>query len=110
MGASPMFQLSNMAIKTWSFARSVFIATFFLVAFSVSFCGKDWFIMTNMILFAFTMGYVSTLCAVKAPGTVSEEQRGQVGGFIAICLTLGIFTGSLIALGLTPIVNMSKQE
>lgn len=108
IGASPTFQLSYAAIKATSFARTIFIASFFLIAFAVSFCGRDWFILTNMICFAFSMGYVSTLCAVKAPGTVAEEQRGQVGGFIAITLTGGIFTGSLIALGLAPVVNLAN--
>lgn len=105
MGASQMFQASNGTIKFLSGFRTIFIITFFAIAFGLSFCAKGWFIITNMVLFAFTNGYVSTLCSVKAPGTVSEEKRGQVGGFIGITLTLGIFLGSAIALGLTPIVN-----
>lgn len=109
MGASPFFQLSNVTIKVLSLTRTLFIATFFLIAFAVWYFAKDWFIITNMVMFALSHGYVSTLCAVKAPGTVTEEHRGQVGGFIGITLTLGIFIGSTIALGLTPLVNMAAK-
>lgn len=103
-----MFQASNKAINFMSGFRTIFIGTFFAIAFAVWYCAKDWFIITNMVLFSFSNGYVSTLCSVKAPGTVSEEKRGQVGGFIGITLTLGIFLGSLCALALTPLVNLTK--
>lgn len=89
-------------------ARTLFCATFFLVAYKSSpvwLFQTDWFIITNMVVFAFTNGYCSTLCAVKAPQTVPVEERGQVGGFIGITITFGILVGSCIALALTPLVD-----
>ena len=58
-----------------------------------------------MIIFAFTNGYCCTLCAVKAPQTVEDEAKGQVGGFIGITIVSGIIIGSIIALATTPLIN-----
>jgi H+/gluconate symporter-like permease len=57
-----------------------------------------------MSILSFTNGYVSTLCAVKAPGTVPLEQRGQVGAFIGTTITLGILFGSIVAIPMGKIV------
>jgi hypothetical protein len=46
---------------------------------------------------------------MKAPGTVKEEERGLVGGFIGITITLGIFLGSLIAFGLAPLLRLTSN-
>lgn len=63
-----------------------------------------------MCLFAWTNGYAGTLCAMKAPGMVEEDKRGQVGGFIGTTITLGILIGSTIALLLTPVLKLTPME
>jgi len=68
---------------------------------------SDWFIICNMILFAFTNGYTNTLCAVKAPNSVPPEQAGQVGGMIGVIITFGILIGTVIAFATTPILKMT---
>lgn len=53
--------------------RTIFVATFLLVSFDVApewLFSADWFIIVNLVLFSITNGYVSTLCAVKAPQAV----------------------------------------
>ena len=55
----------------------------------------------NSVLFSVSNGFLSTLCAVKAPGTVPDEQKGQVGGFVGITISTGIMLGSLLAFGMT---------
>jgi equilibrative nucleoside transporter 1/2/3 len=101
MGGMKMFDLEGRSIKILSIVRVIFIATFLLVAFEIGpawLFQSTWFKIFNMMAFAFTNGYVSTLCAVKAPGTVPIEQRGQVGAFIGTTITLGILLGSIIAI------------
>jgi len=57
-----------------------------------------------MASFALTNGYISTLCAVKAPSTVVFSMRPQVGAVIGTTITLGIIAGSTIALAWTPVL------
>ena len=92
-----------------SYSRVVFLVTFMLIAFDVApswlfGVDADWFKMVNMILFSFTNGYASTLCAVKAPSLAHSDMKESVGMFISIFLTLGILLGSVIAIGIGKIV------
>ncbi len=76
LGGMKAFDLDGRNIKILSIARVIFIMTFLLVAFEVAptwLFQSNWFKIFNMAMFAFTNGYVSTLCAVKAPGTVPLE-------------------------------------
>ena len=101
MGGLKTFDLEGVTIKILSIARVIFVATFLLVAFEVGpswLFQSSWFKIFNMMAFAFTNGYISTLCAVKAPGTVVIEQRGQVGAFIGTTITIGILLGSILAI------------
>jgi hypothetical protein len=63
----------------------------------------------NLVLFAISNGYVSTLCAVKAPSTVEGEAKGQVGGFIGITISTGIVLGSLLAFGMTEAIKQTPE-
>ena len=79
MGGVSCLILSNPTIKISSGLRTLFIVTFCLIAFDVnpaSVFSGDWFIILNLALFSVTNGYVSTLCAVKAPQTVEGEAKG----------------------------------
>ena len=96
---------SNRVVNTMALARSVFLGTFLWVAFEGGpawVFGADWFKIANLVLFSFSNGYVSTVCAVKAPQQVKEgDARMQVGGFIGITLSTGIMLGSLLAFAMT---------
>lgn len=88
-----------------TYSRAIFIATFLLIAFHVPPEGlfghnADWFKIINMILFAFTNGWCSTQCAIKAPSRAPDDSKEQVGGLISIFLTLGILIGSIMAIGM----------
>jgi hypothetical protein len=76
VGGLKAFDLSYTGVKILTVARLLFVVTFYLIAFQKLGFNSDWFIIVNMIAFAFTNGYQSTLCAVKAPGTVSPDLRG----------------------------------
>lgn len=79
MGGTKMFDLNSISVKIGAVLRIIFIGTFYLIAFEIGpnwLFVSDWFIILNMVLFAFTNGYYSTLCCCKAPMTVSEEKRG----------------------------------
>jgi len=110
MGGMKAFDLEASGIKILSVLRTLFIGTFYLIAFDVQpswLFPSDWFKITNIFLFAFTNGYASTLCACKAPGTVPPDERGQVGGFIGTTITFGILIGSIIAFAETPILKLT---
>ena len=101
-----------MTIKILVVTRTIFIATFLLTAFKCAptkLWTSNFFIYINVGTFAFSNGYLATLCSMKAPGTVKEEERGLVGGFIGITITLGIFLGSLIAFGLAPLLRLTSN-
>ena len=79
MGGVPCLILRNTTIKISAGLRTLFIATFCLISFDVAPSGlfsADWFVILNLALFSVTNGYVSTLCAVKAPQTVEGEAKG----------------------------------
>ena len=110
MGGLKSLDLNIRTINIASGLRTVFIGTFFLICFEVGpswLFNSDWFKILNMCLFAWSNGYVSTLCAVKAPDTVDDEKRGQVGGFIGAVISCGILAGSLITFAMTPIINLT---
>ena len=85
------------------------MATFLLVSFDVSFFKDDWFVIINVVLFSISNGYISTLCAVKAPQTVEGAAKGQVGGFIGITIATGILLGSILAFAVLPVINASPE-
>ena len=70
MGGMKQFDISNGGIKIVTISRTIFIATFYLIAFKLWGLNTDWFVLVNMVLFSWSNGYAGTLCAVKAPGTV----------------------------------------
>ena len=109
-GGVPSLILSNMAIKIFSGIRTFFFVIFCLIAFDVApFFSYDWFIILNLALFSISNGYVSTLCAVKAPQTVEGEAKGQVGGFIGITISSGIVIGSLLAFAVQYLIEASPE-
>ena len=62
--------LSRKATVCLNYARTIFIATFLLTAFEVGpawLFYSDWFKLVNMSLFAFTNGWLSSLCCIMAP-------------------------------------------
>ena len=97
-GGLSCLTLSNSTIKLMSGLRTLFLALFLLTSFDVTgFFESDWFTTINLLLFSISNGYVSTLCAVKAPQTVEGEAKGQVGGFVGITISSGIVIGSILA-------------
>eukprot|EP00347_Sterkiella_histriomuscorum_P015986 403354936 len=87
------------------YSRAIFIVTFVLISLDqppmwLFGDNADWFKVINMILFAFSNGYCSTQCAIKAPSRAPDDSKEQVGTLIGLFLTIGIFLGSLIALGM----------
>ena len=66
--------ISRKATLIFNYIRTLFLVTFLLVAFEVEptwlFC-SDWFKLTNLALFAFSNGYFTSLCCIKAPAFVA---------------------------------------
>jgi equilibrative nucleoside transporter 1/2/3 len=56
--------------------------------------------IANMVAFAFTNGFVSTLLMMIAPQEVGPCEREAAGTFMSFSLVFGIFSGSMIGTGL----------
>lgn len=54
-------------------------------------------VVINMIVFAFTNGYVSSISYSLAPEQVHEDLKGSSGSSVSFFLIVGIFTGTLFA-------------
>lgn len=105
-----MAKVSATVVYILSIARFVFICTTILIATRENNGGvldSDSFKMINAILFSFSNGFVSTLCAIKAPQFVDETQKEQVGIFVGLFIILGITVGSIIAI---PIGNSMHSQ
>ena len=112
-GGMRALDLKIHTVNISSAVRILFIATFLLTDFEVPptwLFGLDWFKILNLVLFAFTNGYLSTLCAIKAPGTVKETRRAQVGAYIGLCINLGVTMGSILQIGMGPILAKTPKQ
>ena len=95
-----------------SYARLLFVATFLLIDFEAPpqwLWNVDCFKVLNLVLFAFSNGYIGTLCAVKAPGTVKESRRAIVGAYIGTAISMGILLGSILQLGMGPVLALTPK-
>ena len=108
-GVSCLILQSNALIKCLSWSRTVFLASFFLVSFDIALFKSDWFILANLVIFSVSNGYVSTLCAVKAPMAVSGPAKSQIGGFVGITISTGIVLGSILAFGLLYLIEITPE-
>lgn len=100
--------LSRVKTIVLSYLRSVQMALFLLSAFEVGFFATDGFKLVNFSIFAFSNGYLSSLCSIKAPDVVKTgEQRGSVGAFIGVTKLLGILVGSTLAIPLKEIIKLT---
>lgn len=112
-GGSPRMNLSSKSTIIAVSLRILLIPFFFLSTFQVGpawLFRADWFKILNLALFAFSNGYTSTLCAIKAPGTVAPERGGQVGSFIGTTISMGILAGSTIAVGVGKVIANAPAE
>jgi len=96
-----------------TYVRTLQIALFLCAAFEV---GPEWlfnsdlFKMTNFGMFAFTNGYLSSLCTIKAPEVVKNRRSGpvaDVGAFIGVTKCLGIIIGSALAVPFKEIIKLT---
>jgi hypothetical protein len=67
----------------------------------------DTFRMFNLVLFAFSNGFIGTQCTIVAPTLVAKDQQETVGLFSSLFLGLGINLGSTLAI---PMANLVPQK
>ena len=58
---------------------------------------SDAFYWLVQLAFGFTNGWVGTCCMVVAPDYVDDDEKEACGGFMGLCLVLGLATGSLLS-------------
>ena len=113
MGGLEFFDIQIRKINICSYLRTIFILTFLLTDFMAAplwLWDSDTFKILNIVAFAFTNGYISTLCAVKAPQTVEIQRRNQVGAYIGTCIQLGVLLGCIFQLGMGPVHALTPKK
>jgi hypothetical protein len=110
----PSMNLSRKTTLLLSYLRTVQLALFLLTLFEVGpmwLFGTDGFKLANFALFAFSNGYLSSLCSIEAPKVVSSgTERGNVGAFIGVAKLMGILIGSMLAIPLKEVIKMAPEQ
>ena len=112
-GNRKSMELKLSTTKLLTYARAAFVMTFLLTDFAVPpawIWSGDWFKITNLALFAFSNGYLTTLCALKVPGTVEVSRRPLLSIYIVVCICAGILIGSVLQVGMTPIIALTPKQ
>lgn len=94
-------QVNRVMTLVLSYARLIFVLTIMLTAFEVGpswLFVSDWFKIVNMSAFAYTNGWLSSLCIILAPGCVADSEKGNVGSLISPMILGGILLGTVLAL------------
>ena len=94
-------QISRPATLILTYARSIFAVTFLLVAFEVGpswIIDTDWFKIVNMALFALSNGWLNSLCVIKTPEYVPQEERGDIGALVNPVIVGGVLLGTALAI------------
>lgn len=104
-GASKFTDLSRGKTLWLAYARTLLFGLFVCSAFEIWWFDFDAFKLINFTIFAFSHGYLSSLCSIKAPKVVSTgEERGNVGAFIGVTRLTGILIGSTLAVPLAYVI------
>ena len=94
-------QLGRPVTLLLAYLRGLFLITILLTAFEVGpdwLFNSDWWKILSESAFAFTNGWLTSLCIILAPMCVQEKERGGIGALISPVLLGGICLGTLIAL------------
>lgn len=67
------------------------------------FINEDWFALVNMAIFAITHGFVVSNLMISAPEKAKDNEKETAGFIMALPLTAGIVSGSLLALSFASI-------
>jgi hypothetical protein len=95
--------MSKKTLYLVAFLRFIFLFSFPIVGGAlnksdwISTNGLSYMTIINMVLFAFTNGYVTSTTFSLAPEQVHDELKGKSGSSISFFLIMGIFSGSLFA-------------
>ena len=96
-----MMEVPSGVVYTLSLIRTAFVVSTIMIAQKEGvsgFANSDAFKIINLILFAWSNGFVSTCCAIQAPRFVENDQKEQVGIFVGLFIIIGITIGSIIAM------------
>ena len=75
--------------------RAAFIVTTTVIG--LGYLDNDALRLINLILFAFSNGFISTRASILAPGMVPDSQKEQIGVSNFMFLAGGLFSGCVIA-------------
>ena len=105
-------QLSRKTLLWCNYLRTLFIPIVFLIAFEVGpswLLNSDWFKILNLVLFAFTNGWLASLCIIKTPDYVQQSERGDIGTLINPAIVGGILIGTLLAVPLESVIKLTPK-
>lgn len=85
---------------TWLvFLRIISIVSICLIGYGTfnDFFVRDWWIVVNIIIFAFTNGLATTLAMMYGVNEADENDKENVGELMIFFMTGGMFAGSVVA-------------
>lgn len=101
----PVMWIKEENLLKLALIRLLFIPSFIAITYNVQpVFGTDWFKTLHMAVFAFSNGHLSGMCGIYAPMRVSPHLKEIIGTFIGICVTSGVSIGSLLSIGLIPLI------
>jgi len=79
--------------------RLVFIPLYFMCNINGqgALIRSDLFYMLVQLGFGFTSGWIGSSCMIVAPDHVNEDEKEACGGFMGLCLVLGLTAGSMLS-------------
>jgi equilibrative nucleoside transporter 1/2/3 len=111
LGGTPCMATSRKSTIIGVALRVLFFATYLPIAFGSKptfLFDEDWFKMLNTFLFGLTNGFLSTRCAILAPSFAPEALRQETGAMVGAVISLGITTGSILAIPMGQIVKLAE--
>ena len=97
LGGITMFMIrkKSLLIHVWGFGRLICVA--FALYIMIAQLEKAWLSISNLAFFAFTNGYIMTLCCCYAPLNVqTTKDQDTIGNLIVLFITLGVSMGSIV--------------
>jgi equilibrative nucleoside transporter 1/2/3 len=83
----------------WAVSRAAFIPLYFMcnIGGKGAAIESDLFYWLIQLGFGLSSGWISSSCMIVAPDYVDEDEKEACGGFMGLCLVLGLTTGSMLS-------------
>ena len=110
-----LYMVKRVPLWICTFVSFVFWATFIMIASDAPsvdpawLFSSAWFKFVNMALYAFSNGYVSTLCMIYGPAQTPGYMKDRAGYLMSFGLVFGIFSGTVLAFSFSDVGHIPSD-